>query len=731
MPLPSRLGHDRHMLNSLKRKRLVVGLSLLIAALAVCVIFSPTVEPPPCPLVEPCPDCPQVSCPDCPQCPQSNLLVPFETEWATSPHNDLEAESFRHWDNDKPPEIPSSCAGCHSTPGFIDYMGADGSEIGIVDAPSPVGTTVECSACHNNATLTHDSVVFPSGLELIALGDQAICMECHQGRASKVAVEQAITEAVGDDLDTVDEALSFIDIHYATAAVTRYGTEVKGGYEYQEQQYDPRFDHVQGYQSCTSCHDMHTLQINIDDCAACHTNNAGLEDAEMIRLAGSLNDYDGDGDVEESIKAEISGLQEFLYTNIQAYAEEVAGTPITYDPGRNPFFFNDAGRPYESWTGRLVQAAYNFHLSHMDQGAFAHGGKYLIQLLYDSIADLNAYLNAPIDLSGLRRDDPGHFAASHASWRLWDEAGEVPASCSKCHSSGGLPAFFSSRGDSYPQPTTSGLSCTSCHDDLSSYTRYEAQQVTFPSGAVVAFDNLDANLCLVCHQGPESVVSVDELIASSGADDDEVSETLSPLNLHFFAAGAGLFGSQVGSAYEYQGQLYNGRFMHVPGFQDCTECHDTHQLQPKLEECRTCHGTATMEDLEQIRLTFVDFDGDGETNTGLAVEIRNMQDALFAALQTYAAEVSGSPIAFDPDSSPYWFIDKNENGIADPGESSSANSYRSWTPRLLRAAYNYAWTVNDPGSFVHNGRYTLQVLYDSLVDIGGDISGMSRPDVTQ
>jgi hypothetical protein len=69
--------------------------------------------------------------------------------------------------------------------------------------------------------------------------------------------------------------------------------------------------------------------------------------------------------------------------------------------------------------------------------------------------------------------------------------------------------------------------------------------------------------------------------------------------------------------------------------------------------------------------------------------------------------------------------------VADPDESNRDNSYASWTPSLLRAAYNYTWTLKDPGSFAHNGQYMLQVLYDTLQDIGGDVSGMTRPAVTE
>jgi hypothetical protein len=38
-------------------------------------------------------------------------------------------------------------------------------------------------------------------------------------------------------------------------------------------------------------------------------------------------------------------------------------------------------------------------VSQKDPGRYAHGGKYIIQLLYDSIEDLNSEIAEPIDLS--------------------------------------------------------------------------------------------------------------------------------------------------------------------------------------------------------------------------------------------------------------------------------------------------------------------------------------------
>jgi hypothetical protein len=670
--------------------------------------------------------------------------VPFEAEWAASPHNDVEAEAFRQWDEDDPAQIPESCAKCHSTPGYIAFMGVDGSQFGVVEGPAPIGTTIECAACHNDATLQHDRVVFPSGLELTDLGDQARCIECHQGRASKISVDENIAAAVGSEMDTVSEDLDFINIHYYAAGATRYGTEVKGGYEYDGLAYDPRFDHVPGYQSCTECHDMHTLEIKIDECAVCHPGVTSQEDVQRIRFVGSLNDHDGDGDIEEPIKDEIAGLQELLYQNIQAYASEVAGKPIIYDSQTHPYFFIDTnadgeagnneadyGNRYNAWTGRLLKAAYNYQVSQKDPGAYAHGNKYIIQLLYDSIADLNDQVANPLDMTPLHRENPGHFAASGKPWRTWDENGEVPASCSKCHSAEGLPTFLTTSGDTYPQPIASGLNCASCHRDLTTFTQYTSAEVEFPSGGVVTFGDPTANLCLNCHQGRQSALSVDAAISSAGVEEDEISEVLSFVDPHYFAAGATQFGTEAKGAYEFAGQSYNGRFIHVPGFQTCIECHDTHKLEVKVELCDPCHLVSSDEELKDIRMIDIDYDGDGDTSTGLAREVININNRLYEAIQAYASEVAGSPIAFNPGSPPHWFIDTNNNGVADPDESDRDNSYASWTPRLLRAAYNYTWAVKDPGSYAHNGLYMLQILYDTLQDIGGDVSGMTRPAVIQ
>jgi hypothetical protein len=653
--------------------------------------------------------------------------VPFETLWAGSGHADSTAEAFRHWDEDDPKEVPVACANCHSSYGYLDFLGADGTAAGVVDNPAAVDSVITCVTCHNAATAVLSSVTFPSGAQITGLGPEARCMLCHQGRASGASVDSAVEAAGLTDADTVSPDLGFTNIHYYAAAASLYGDAVGGGYEYEGQAYDAKFDHVAGYDTCVGCHSPHTLALKLDACQECHTGVASVEDLKNVRMIGSLADYDGDGDVTEGIYYELAGMQALLYRAIQAYASEVAGAPTVYDAQAYPYFFIDtnangaldadeatAANRYNAWTARLARAAYNYQMSIKDPGAFAHGGKYFIELLYDSIADLNTVLANPVDLSMAHRIDYGHFAGSEEAFRHWDEDDpqKVPGNCARCHSAAGLPLYVE-EGVNVAEPTANGLSCATCHDDLTTYTRHQVGAVEFPSGAELDSGNPDSNLCLNCHQGRESTVSVNTLIAD--LDEDATSDKLRFLNVHYFAAGATLFGTEAKGAYEYEGQEYVGRFAHVELFSACTQCHNTHALEVKVEGCGMCHqGVATAKDLKAIRISTEDYDGDGDATEGLAGEIQTLNEALYAAMQTYAADTVGSSIVYNAASYPYWFTDAGER-------------FNTWTPRLLKAAYNYQYIAKDPGAFAHNGKYIIQILYDGLNDLGADVTGYVRP----
>jgi len=467
--------------------------------------------------------------------------------------------------------------------------------------------------------------------------------------------------------------------------------------------------------ACVNCHDAHSLEVKVEKCLACHelTETLGLED---IRYMGSLVDYDGDFNTEEGIFHEIAGLMDILYGAIQVYAE-ASGMPIVYDTHSYPYWFADPnhtgvgeGAYNGHFTARLLKATYNYQFVMKDPGAYAHNPKYIIQLIFDSIEDLD-----PAVAADLNRNDAGHFAGSEEAFRHWDEEGRVPGSCSTCHSAEGLP-FLMAEGVSVSQPVANGLKCSTCHDSIPEFTRYEVGGVEFPSGAVIESydptkpDEVDSQLCLTCHQGRESGASVAATVA--GIEADTVMPNSRFINVHYFAAGATRYGTEAGGAYEYAGKAYEGFFKHTSSFKSCIECHDPHMGKVAIQNCIKCHKE--IEATTDIRFRKTDYDGDGDAAEGVAGEVETMAAALMTAMEVYSTEVVGETITYDAHQYPYFM-------------KASGGSYNVFTPRLLEAAYNYQFVVKDPGAFAHNNRYVLQVLFDGIEDLGGDVSGMVRP----
>ena len=108
-----------------------------------------------------------------------------------------------------------------------------------------------------------------------------------------------------------------------------------------------------------------------------------------------------------------------------------------------------------------------------------------------------------------------------------------------------------------------------------------------------------------------------------------------------------------------------------------------------------------------------------------------MHARLGVAIQAYAAETTGVAVVYASSAYPYFFIDSNSDGTAAPDEAIYPNRYQSWTPRLLKAAYNYQLVAKEPAIFTHNPHYALQLLYDSLEDLSQvvpvDLSDLTRP----
>lgn len=309
----------------------------------------------------------------------------------------------------------------------------------------------------------------------------------------------------------------------------------------------------------------------------------------------------------------------------------------------------------------------------------------------------------------------------------WNEDGEVPGECAVCHTATGMKDYLAGNRSTvgvidHPVPLGTVVECATCHSE----SAQALQSVVFPSGATA--DMGSSAICATCHQGRASTESVSSVVA--GMEDDVISGDLSFINIHYKAAAATQMGDVARGGYQYDGKSYAGPFKHVPDLDSCTSCHSPHSTEPiAVAACATCHKDVT--EYTAIRTTAVDVDGDGDTTEGIASEITALHERLGKSIQLYSTEVVQAPVVYDSHAYPYFFADTDGDGAVTEGEAVFPNRYQSWTPRLLKAAYNYQYVAKDTGAFTHNPHYAIQLLYDSLeslgeaVDVG--LSELARP----
>jgi hypothetical protein len=356
--------------------------------------------------------------------------------------------------------------------------------------------------------------------------------------------------------------------------------------------------------------------------------------------------------------------------------------------------------------------------------------------------ELAGYVQAAPGSKSEQWADSGHGAITNEAWRHWDDEGAVEADdptaipavdgCAKCHSSSLVPLrgflqFAQAGANPEPGPLPLGLDCNACHSEDAIDYEYvfdpglPFRAVEFPSGLSASYgappDNF-SNLCMSCHQGRYSTVQVDEVIAASAG-------PYAFLNIHYYAAGATLFGTEVKGGYEYSGETYVGQnaFTAHTGLapallNDCVSCHmnsdaaddKNHTFLPEVVTCTVGTGCHTDSDG-----TFEGLSGSPSANYA---DIQILLGDLLPLIETYANDTLNMPIVYSS-GYPYWC---NDNG----NPCRFDNPYTSFDATLLRAAYNYQTAQKEPGGFIHNGAYIKQLLVDSIVDLGGT-PGVTRP----
>ena len=657
-------------------------------------------------------------------------------QWAQSGHGDMTAEPWRHWDEDG--AVEGSCTQCHTAQGFLEY-----AALGLVETPQPLPLGLECQACHTGSPSSYFNPALNANLEPVAFpvnaaegtdpslsqfGSSNMCLVCHQGRASGPTLQNRIDSG----------NLGFLNIHYYAAAASLFGGEAQAGYEYEGNEYIPRNtfpSHPDEFSTCEGCHmtnaengELHTWIPDIANCQSCHGGDS------FDTLGGSPG---------ENYTA-IQTLVPELYALVQDYAANTIGTPIVYDDSRYPYWFTDTGERYNSFDETLLKAAYNYQVALKDPNGYLHNGSYIQQFLYDSIEDLGGTPSVAVigrgDLTldgsaiGTLTSESGRPSSGSSAATALQRASRsatgtrttvISGSCTKCHNTNGFGEYAMGEATTAQLPLST-VGCTSCHNQFNLYsnaeTRYTAQgmnpalqDVAFPSGATATFGN-DSNICMSCHQGRASGVQVANATPNDAVQDPDY-DSFSFINIHYYAAGATLLGSDVNGGYEYEGEQYRGKNQFGVHSQlgdsealvDCIGCHmnadsealGKHTFLPKVADCNGCHAGGAFETLR------------GSPSDNFE-DIETLKSELLAAIQAYATTGDlpiVSPIVYS-DGYPYWCRDNGE-------PCSRTNAYQDADFPMSTAMYNYNLVVKDSAGYIHNGAYIIELLYDSIVAMGG------------
>ncbi len=267
----------------------------------------------------------------------------------------------------------SSCAGCHTSEGFIENV--TGEDYGGTNY-----NTIGCFTCHD----PHESESFAvRTMTEVTLGNSStynkgvsnLCANCHKSRRD-------VTTYVYDGVSMSEH----YGPHHGPQSDMLIG---ENAYEYSGYTYLNSAHTSTTLEGCVDCHfdeadryvlgghtfkvtdeesgDEHTDACNVD---GCHTGS--LEIDTLNRLA--YDDYDWDGST-EGIQDEIAGLLDSLSVLL------IAGNLLTYDAVEDEYHPVERAVTLADSAGAL----YNYEFVAEDRSHGIHNTKYSIGLLQSSI----------------------------------------------------------------------------------------------------------------------------------------------------------------------------------------------------------------------------------------------------------------------------------------------------------------------------------------------------------
>jgi len=309
----------------------------------------------------------------------------------------------------------------------------------------------------------------------------------------------------------------------------------------------------------------------------------------------------------------------------------------------------------------------------------------------------------------------GHRTIGHASYSNGD-------GCQVCHTNEGFIEFVK-KGKVDPKAVVanpSEIGCFSCHapHDTGNFSLRKTTPVTLTNGAV--FDKGKGNLCANCHR----VVAMTK---------DEVKPRSIPFD--FWGAHHGpqadmLLGT---NAYEFPGKRYSKSAHALLPNADCVTCHMTQPKQryallpsigghsfriggevhesPKLNNagCLNCHT-----EMKQVagkhlfdRAASSDFDGDGRIET-IQEEVQGLLEKIINKQGTGLLQTMKDPLY-------------DAKGVV-------IRNKVQYPIEVVAALYNYKFVLEDGSKGMHNTKYAVQLLIDSIKALDKNFDDSKRPE---
>jgi hypothetical protein len=299
-----------------------------------------------------------------------------------------------------------------------------------------------------------------------------------------------------------------------------------------------------------------------------------------------------------------------------------------------------------------------------------------------------------------------HNGVHHPTYDEWAASGHAQASgltspannrsCVKCHNGTYSAAYLDNPpGFSNPASVTSveDITCATCHDphgnsNLADLRNAAITDVVLPDGSVIPQAGA-GRLCMACHNGRRTPTNIN----------DQINNGTQYFGPHHSCQGDMLAGT---GAYEGVNPSFAwGSSTHLTIQDGCVNCHTHghetpeaytgHTFEPTIEACQPCHGGVT--EFSEVA-AFGDWDDDG-TVEGVQHEIEGLLEILHEAI-------------LDASSSP------ENRALLEANFEANIGLATVTTVDQRKAGYNYFFVEFDGSTGVHNARYAVQLLQQSI-----------------